>query len=81
MVEPTNTPNNIDPIDPNNPRGRSAVPPNNSPVVRGRRGGPWIWIIAVIIILVIIWVFVGWNNRSRVATPVTAPATAASTVR
>jgi hypothetical protein len=37
--------------------------------------------VAIIILLLIIWAFFGMNNRSRVVSPATAPAPAASTVR
>lgn len=78
MADPTKVPNNPDP---NNIRGRNAVEPNGGKVIRNRRSNPWAWIVAIIVILLIIWAFFRWNDRARVVSPATPPATAASTIR
>lgn len=76
MAAPTNTPNNPDP----NLRERGTVDPTGRPVRTGG-GRPWAWIVGIIVILLIIWAFFGWNDRSRTVTPAAAPAAATTTVR
>lgn len=78
MADPTKVPGKADP---NYVAGRNPNDPNRDPVIRNRRNYPWAWIVAIIILLLIIWAFFGMNNRSRVVSPATAPAPAASTVR
>lgn len=77
MADPTKTPNNPAP---NNIHGKSTVGPSGGPVIRSRSNRPWVWIVVIILILLLIWAFFGWNSRSRVVNPVTAPASAVSTV-
>ena len=78
MADPTKVPNSPGP---NNVRAARVVEPSGGPPVKNRRSYPWAWIIAIIIILLIIWAFFGWNNRARMVSPVNAPAAATSTVR
>ena len=78
MADPTKVPNSPSP---NNMRTARVVEPSSGLTARNRRSYPWAWIVAVIIILLIIWAFFGWNNRGRMVSPVNAPAAATSTVR
>lgn len=79
MADPTKIPGKNP--GPNNGRDGRPVGTNAGPVVRNRRSYPWAWIVAIIVILLIIWAFFSWGNRSQVVNPATGPAPAVSTVR
>lgn len=76
MADPTKRSDNLDP---NNVPGRNTIDSRNRPLARSRRMYIWAWIVGIIIVLLIIWAFFGWNHRTtRVVNPVMQPAAAAS---